>query len=213
MPVAALAAALVLAACGGSGASPAAVVDGREITMEQLEREVTTGLALSGAPATRAATAEFSRLTLGFLIRMDVVQTFAAREGIGVSTEEVEATMDELVARFGSREGFEQVLADRGVTEGEVRVNVERSLLLDAMMLAVSERGLAPPEDPDTGPQGSVNPIGVRAGERSVDQEAAFGRWLGEQLRIAEVEVNPRFGRLDLSTGTVVPLTSTADLG
>lgn len=49
--------------------------------------------------------------------------------------------------------------------------------------------------------------------EQLVAQEggAAFDEWLRERYRAVHVEVNPRYGRLDLDTGEVVPVRSTAD--
>jgi hypothetical protein len=38
----------------------------------------------------------------------------------------------------------------------------------------------------------------------------AFVQWLKGRLSSAKVEVNPRYGRFDRSTGNVVPITSTA---
>ncbi|MBI4260127.1 MAG: peptidylprolyl isomerase [Actinobacteria bacterium] len=38
----------------------------------------------------------------------------------------------------------------------------------------------------------------------------AFGDWLDREIREGEIEVNPRYGRLDPETGEVLPITSTS---
>jgi hypothetical protein len=50
----------------------------------------------------------------------------------------------------------------------------------------------------------------VRAQLVSQQSGPVFERWLIDQLDAQHVEVNPRFGRLDASTGEVVPIRSTA---
>jgi hypothetical protein len=37
-----------------------------------------------------------------------------------------------------------------------------------------------------------------------------FQRWLSQRLRSADVEVNPRYGRLDPESGQILPINSTA---
>jgi parvulin-like peptidyl-prolyl isomerase len=45
-----------------------------------------------------------------------------------------------------------------------------------------------------------------------IDQEAgdAFGAWLRSRYRDGSIEINPRYGRLDSSTGRILPVRSTA---
>ena len=40
-------------------------------------------------------------------------------------------------------------------------------------------------------------------------QNDVFGQWLAERVRSADIRVNPRYGRLDVATGRIVPIRST----
>jgi hypothetical protein len=41
--------------------------------------------------------------------------------------------------------------------------------------------------------------------------QQAFSEWLRRATRVADVEVNPRFGRFEAATARICPITSTAD--
>jgi hypothetical protein len=49
--------------------------------------------------------------------------------------------------------------------------------------------------------------------DNAEDRDLAFQHWLSDRVAHADISVNPRFGRFDPTTGDVVPITSTADLG
>jgi SurA N-terminal domain len=206
------AAAVLLVACGEQFSSPAAVVNGTEISLERLRREVEVGLALTGTAPTQEAPSDFTRQVLGFLIQFHLVAEFAKANDVAVTAEEVDEAVHEIMIRLGSREAFEEALASRGLSLDAFVEDIEMRILIEKVGVAVFERGIAPPEEESEGPQGAVNPIGVRMAGGSRDQQLAFRRWMEEQLRSSNIEVNPRFGRLDLSTGAIVAIRSTADL-
>ncbi len=57
-----------------------------------------------------------------------------------------------------------------------------------------------------------VKPFKKAAEELTGDassQQQFFQQWLKDQLEAADIQVNPRYGRYDLETNTVVPVTST----
>ncbi len=196
-------AAIVLAACGGQFTAPAAVVNGSTITVERLKREVEAGLAISGSPSSPEATADYSRQALAFLIRFEVAAGFARGNGISVSGDEVDAQLALLAGPFGGMEAFRQALAGRNIPLDVVRENAEMALLLDKVSQTVFEAsGSASPTT------GSARPFGG-----TPEEQAAFQKWLGDRIVAAEIDVNPRYGRLDRSNGSIVPIASTADLG
>jgi hypothetical protein len=202
----------LVSACGNGFTAPAAVVNGTEITIERLKREVDTGLALSGTAPSQEARAEFTRQVLAFLIQVQVAADFARAEGIAVTPREVREEVDRLTTDFGGQAAFEEALRSRGVALEVLLETIRMNLLFEKVSAAVFEMGLAPPEEESEGPQGAINPIGVRLAGGSRDEQSAFTRWIQEQLQGGDIEVNPRFGRLDLSNGSIVRIDSTSDL-
>jgi SurA N-terminal domain len=200
--LAAAVAAMLLSSCGEAFRSPAAVVDGREITHEELGRETEILFAdprlapeLQG-PDGRSLRAARTRELLTLLIQHEVVFGYAERNDISVNDEEVQEQLDRVIQESGGRETFDRLLADRGLTEADVRRSLERNLLLQKVNEAVLGDDGAPPVFGEEAPPD--------AGEIAV-----FRMWYLDQLERVEIVVNPRFGRFDRQTGEVVPITST----
>lgn len=190
-------AALVLSACGAAFQQPAAVVGGTEITQGQLQHQLDLLLRqpqfaqqVRGALGTERKH-DFTRQLLALLIEQDVVARYAAANDIAVPPSEIEQSLDSVIQQQGGQEGFEAALKQFGLTEADVRDNIYRSLLRDKVRQAVSEARF--------GPNASQE-----------QQAAAFDQWRAQQYRAVGVEVNPRFGRLDLTKGTICPIDSTA---
>lgn len=139
---------LVLSACGGIFRSPAAVVNGKEIKQEALEREVRIVLADPrvaqglGGPQGETRRKDITRQVLAFLIRSEVVSEFARAHGISVSPADVDRALAEAVQQSGGQAAFDRELRRRGIETGEVRGLVMRSLLLSRVMAAVAEERL-----------------------------------------------------------------------
>jgi hypothetical protein len=189
---------LLLVACGPGASPPAAVVGGREISMETLEQEFDALAAqpefarqLEG-PAADEQRKDLTRQLLSFLIQVEVFDEYARTHGLSVTPREVEQQLQVQIQQAGGRAGFDQELEAQGLTIQTVRRNLERNILFDKVQGAVlDERGVPEPRDPE------------------VASEALL-EWFRERLGALDVQVNPRFGRLDLETGQVEPATSTA---
>jgi hypothetical protein len=165
------------------------VVAGHRISIEMLEQELDTARALSQGP--QPDRGDFTRSVLTFLIQTRIALDHAASRGISVSADEVDRELARVITSLGGQEAFDDFLSQRGLAVETVRRVIERSLLRSKVQQDVLR---------DAGSPGG-------------DQGQAFSRWLRDRLEGAEVQVNPRFGRFDRSTATVVPLESTADLG
>jgi len=137
--------AVVLAACGSGSNAVAATVDGREITVSDVEALFET----DGEAVTKEQFAQF----LGLQIQWDVI--FAAAEedyGVTATDEEIAAEADSLMAEvLQEGETREQFLADRGITEAFL-TNVAHQRVLDDGISAQLEADVPEPttEEIDT---------------------------------------------------------------
>jgi SurA-like N-terminal domain len=194
--------ALPSTACGQAFSSPAAVVNGTRISVGDVREEVALNLSeLQLQAQSEEEEKDLNRRVLGFLIDLEVIRQYASEHGIVVTERDLQETLQALIQQAGGREAFDQFLSDRGLTAEDARTVAGRQALFEHTRhyLAVSgeaERILAEQ--------------GVVAGTPSdAEIDQAFQLWLERELGGAGITVNPRFGRFDLATGTVVPLTST----
>ena len=195
----AITAAIVLSACGDALTPPAAVVDGREITQRTLDHQLELVLAdpqlapqLKGAGAAEQKKTLTRRL-LGILIEQQVITRYAIARRISVTDQEIESRLGSAIDQIGGQERFHQELIKRHLTITDVRANIEQGILVEKVQRAV------------VGDQ----PTSDQGGSAAND---AFVAWLQDRLRAADIKVNPRYGRYDLNSGQVVPITSTGSL-
>jgi hypothetical protein len=191
-------AALLLSACGDTFVAPAAVVSGHRITTETLKNEYDLLLRdpqlaqeMNG-PQGEKNRKDFTRRLLSYLIQVQLLQQYASANGITVSPAEVDEALEDAIAGVGGQEQFDQELKALGLTVAGVRRNLQRSLLFGKVQDALAaQAGLGPTASSD-------------------ERNRVFQEWFTSRLRSGDIEVNPRFGRLDARTGQVVQITSTA---
>jgi hypothetical protein len=189
---------VVLPACGARFTSPAAVVDGRRITQDSVKEEVHFALSDDQTAAQvhaqgEAGTKDLTRQVLTFLIELELVREYASAHHIGVTGQEIDTQFQQAVSQAGGQAQFDQALRIRGLTVADVRTNLERQILFGRVEDAVAQAVL---------------------GTTTADQQQkndAFTGWLLARLKAAHIDVNPRFGRLDLNQAQVLPITSTED--
>ncbi len=137
--------AVVLAACGSGSNAVAATVDGREITVSDVEALIET----DGEAVSKELFAQF----LGLQIQWDVI--FAAAEsdfGVTATDEEIAAEADSLIedalaaalAQNGVSETREEFLARNGVTEAFL-TNIAHQSVLDNGISAQLEEDVPEP--------------------------------------------------------------------
>ena len=195
--VAPLIAVLLLSACGSSLQSPAAVVNGVRITQKDLTDRLALILtnpqlrAQIHGPGGGKVLRDVTRSVLAGLVRRDVIDAWARTRHVVVSPGDVARALGAVVQQAGGLAKFRQLLRQRGLTEDEVRQDVYESLV----------------------EQQVHNVIVSRAGSGATAQQAdqLFNTWYAEQLRRANVQVNPRYGLLDAKTGAICPVDTTAD--
>jgi hypothetical protein len=198
MVLAVLAVGILLSACGDRFVAPAAVVSGHRITTDTLKNEFDILLRdpqlaqeMNG-PQGEKNRKDLTRRLLSYLIQVQLLEQYASANGISVSTTDVDQALADAIAGVGGQAQFDQELKARGLTVAGVRRNLERSLLFGKV-----QDSLAAQE-------------GLSSTASSDERNRVFQEWFTGRLRSGDIEVNPRFGRLDPRTGQVVQITSTA---
>jgi hypothetical protein len=196
-----LAVAIALTGCGTRFQSPAATVDGRSISQDELKAEIDLALTdprlaqqIAG-PQGAQAKAELTRQALAGLIRREVATEYAQAHRLVVTAADVDKELQAIIAQVGGQAQFDALIRDRGLSLTQVRGLLATQVLLRKIQDdVVATLPTAPPNDPQA-------------------RDQAFQTWLTNRVVHAEVSVNPRFGRFNRSTGEVLPITSTADIG
>lgn len=197
-----LAAVLGLAACGQGQPGDAATIDDRRIGILELQestRELLDARAAAeqrgAAPLEPADDGSVQRGVLTQLVRGELLEEAAERNGVQVSEGQVDELLREFEQQAGGRRPLEQDLVASGVPPSRLR-DIVRFI---ANQNALGER-LAP-----------------QAGDPE-QRQTALRDLLVETARQAGVEVNPRYGTWDAerlevagspSGGLATPLTST----
>ncbi len=211
--------ALGLSACGAVR-PPAAVVDGERITDQQLAHDEVFFTFLAslnrracGTPVRgetqRAACARF---TLATLIQEDLVKQYAAANHLTVPQSRVTSTVAQLEASLGGAAALDQRLEASGMTRGDLNELASRLLLFNEVQTALGEHGVTDAKLRQLYRQLNLTQPFSQVRDQLVQQLAgqAFAAWLRDRLANAEISVNPKYGRLDPSTGEIVPIRSTA---
>lgn len=119
----------------------AARVNGQPIFLEVYEKQVSQteqalfeqGLILEGEEG-QAQLTQIRQNVLNGLIEQSLIEQAAAAEGISVTDEELEATVQESITSGEGPESFDQWLAENDLTLGEFR-EIQRSQLLASKMI------------------------------------------------------------------------------
>jgi foldase protein PrsA len=135
-PVAAGLAALVLTGCGSSPvrAGAAATVGQQRITTSELGDYVSRGLQDAQAQQQLGADRPgFERDVLARLINHDVLAEAAKREGVSITSGDVDARLAQYEQQVGGHEQLVQQAAQNGVSKQDLRTFVSDLVLTDAL--------------------------------------------------------------------------------
>jgi parvulin-like peptidyl-prolyl isomerase len=135
----------LLAGCGGFLATAAATVDGRKVDEDLFQRELEFLLSdprfaeqqLPGEQGEEQRE-QYARDFLTFLIHQEVVQSYAAANGIEAPDDQVDALLDQQIAALGGRERFQQMLRGADLTESQVRALFEQQVLREKVADSVT---------------------------------------------------------------------------
>ncbi|MDT3400686.1 SurA N-terminal domain-containing protein, partial [Streptomyces sp. B1866] len=172
-----LAAVPLLSACGGAPhPGAAAVVDGRRITVSQLQAQVRDVRdAQRESPQAEQLIAASGRLgqnTLMRMIRARVIERAAKDAGVGVSRRDVQQARGTDERQAGGGAALAALYLDQGVAPGQIDGVVRTELLRERLL----------------------DKLGTDGAKRQFDRT----------FKALDIEVNPRYGRWDPERGTTV---------
>jgi hypothetical protein len=193
--VLAIAAIVLLAGCASTFQPPAAVLGHDRISQSELSEQVRIGAALASEQTVSLDSAQgkqIVRQVLAGLIEYHLALAYALQQGLAVRTGDIDSNLQQTAQQVGGQQQLDKILAQRGLTLANLRDAIARSLLIQQVQNAVATKA------------------GLKATASAQQKLAAYQHWLAERAAAVHLEVNPRYGRFEPSTRTVVPLSSTA---
>jgi foldase protein PrsA len=140
-----------LVACGGSGDdvpdNAVAVVDGEEITKEQFDllmNRAKQSYKQSKRDFPKVGTPEYKTLqnqAIAYLVQQEKYRQKADDLDVEVTDKEIDERLDQLKQQYfqGKDEAFQKNLKDQGLTEEQVRTEIESQLLSEKLYGKVTE--------------------------------------------------------------------------
>jgi len=200
--VALLCGAVALSACNGLS-SPAAVVEGRRISLDEVRSPIREPEKGDLEQLSSEGRKDAGRRILALLIQLDLMREYMEDHAIAVTSADIDAAFDQLVESTGGEQAFEQVLEQQGITESYARLvaeyNTRGPKVVDSLVTTGEAQSL-----------GALQDQKAPADLTDTERQGVFAAWMGDRLVHGHIEVNPRFGRLDPTTGFITTLTSTA---
>ncbi|MFN2489724.1 MAG: peptidylprolyl isomerase [Actinomycetota bacterium] len=200
----ALAAVVLLAACGGETLNPsAATVDGRKISIadvsEALDRFEKTAQfdQLAQQSDNQSARRQFEQAYLGQQIRRAVLRPAAEELGIEVGDDEIEGQLEQIRSQFPSEEEFDKALEGQGFTASELDELIRDQVLEEKIRSEVT-KGTGPSEEKirDYYESNEENYSQTRV-QHILVEKTDLARSISEQLqRAPEGKVDEIFARL-----------------
>jgi hypothetical protein len=189
---------MFLSGCGDAFRPAAAVVDGHEISQDELQHEFDVQVAAQpqlkqrlSAPGAGTAKKTLLRQFLSYLIQEQVIKGYARTRRISVSPSELNAQMAQIIQQQGGRVAFDRLLRERGLALSDLRAHVEFSVLQEKVASALA--------------------AAQKVGADSAQAQRIFADWLRGRLAKDSIRVNPLFGRLDPTHAAICSIASTAD--
>ena len=112
---------------------PVATVNGVKISSKEYEREVDLQLQQAAQHGRQIPAAMLPKLKediLNNLIDREVLFQESQKKNIAVNAEEVNSQIKAIRGRFSSQEEFEKIIAEMGVSEAEIKSQIERNLAI-----------------------------------------------------------------------------------
>ncbi|MFC9232810.1 SurA N-terminal domain-containing protein [Streptomyces decoyicus] len=183
-----LAAAPLLAACG-SDAHPgaAAIVDGKRITVSQLQAKVKDVRAAQAESPQGGQmimnTGRLSLATLNGMIFDEVLARGAKDAGVTVTRRDVQRWRAEAEKQAGGAERLEAMWLQQGVAPNEIDSTVRNQLLLDGVA-----RHLGADRGKPQGQQKLAQALAKTSRSMGIDVNPRFGKWDDHQVILGETK-------------------------
>jgi peptidyl-prolyl cis-trans isomerase C len=116
---------------------PVARVNGVDISQEEFNSEVNIYLQRSSRPDTPLSDEQMAELRsqiLESIIERELLYQMSVKSGIAVESSEIEAQLDTIKKRFVNSAGFEKAMEQMGMTENEVKKEIERGIAIKKLI-------------------------------------------------------------------------------
>lgn len=190
---------VALAACGPVQMGSAAIVGGHRITTSTLATEVSNLTSYYNAHRGKVqlafAAAQMPQEVLAWLIRFQVRDAVASREGITVSAGEVQRAIDQIsaqAAQSGGATNLTDLAVANGLPPNLISSDLGRYQAIADLLVARLD--------------GGVNPTS-QAAQQALDNEFNHAQCLA--AKSLNIKINPQFGRLDYNQLAIVPSPNT----
>src|SRR6266704_5010717 len=131
-----IAALLVLASCGAASKASADVVarvNGKDITIAQLEKQFQNRLNGAEQPPSAEEAQDLKLQVLNQLINDQILLEMASSAGLSATDAEVDVKFNEAKSQY-TEEKFQQLLKDQKMTVDEIRAELRRSITIDKLI-------------------------------------------------------------------------------
>lgn len=125
--------------CGRYLRAAAAVVDGKSISMAELDKRVGSALRGGEAPSGEQRL-EAQRRELAQMIQDRIIEKEGRERKIKVDQKEVDARYEQIRSQFPSEQEFEQALSQQGVTLDSVRDRIRLRLVVETIQKTLAEQ-------------------------------------------------------------------------
>lgn len=178
-----LLAAVVITGCQPVQAGAAAVVGSERISTEELQGTVEVVVAEQQGQAAPDE-GQLQRATLSRMIVGLVIDEAARREGVTVTSGEVDTRIDQVRASVGGGQRLRQALLQDGILPGDLPSLVEQSIAAEKIGQA-----LVPGNTPNA----------------QLERRDKTSALLQDVSRDLDIEVSPRYGRWNAARAAIVP--------
>jgi foldase protein PrsA len=136
-----LATVISLSGCGPAAPKPAATVNGRSVSAEEVTKQFeqmkkSSPATFSGTDAA-AKEIEFKARVLENLIQIELIKEAAEKLGITIDAKQVDDYIAKLETQYGGKTGLEDAMKQSGISLDQLKESVKSRLLLDALAAKV----------------------------------------------------------------------------
>lgn len=176
---------LVLVLSGCTNVNAAATLDGKTISVQQVQKAVDQILeernAIDTSQMNLPIGADLNRSELTFFVVGALLEDVAKHMKISVSDSEVQSAIDGVTASVGGKENLPAALVQANIPSSDLHTYFRMYLTSKKVQDALSAAGI-----------------------KSTDLSAALNQLVGDSAKRVHLTINPRYGKWDSAQGNIV---------
>ena len=176
---------LVLVLSGCTNVNAAATLDGKTISVQQVQKAVDQILeerkAIDTSQMNLPIGADLNRSELTFFVVGALLEDVAKHMKISVTDSEVQSAIDGVTASVGGKENLPAALVQANIPSSDLHTYFRMYLTSKKVQDALSAAGI-----------------------KSTDLSAALNQLVGDSAKRVHLTINPRYGKWDSAQGNIV---------